>query len=147
MIRRGNINDLEHIVTLLTELHDASDEAYIPINQVESRSLFLNMMISKASAVIVSENDGVLDGVMLCVTDSFFYNSKRKVATDLATYAKKPGVGAGLIKAFIKWATDKKVDRIMLGTSSNLDPERVDRLYLRVGLTKIGGLYSMKGKS
>lgn len=63
--------------------------------------------------------------------------SRKKTAYDIAFYARKRG--DQLLRDFLKWAMHRRCVDVTLG-STNPDP-RLDRLYIRLGFRKLGGVF------
>jgi hypothetical protein len=95
--------------------------------------------------VLVSVDDsGKLNGFMLGLVESIFYNPRKKYATDLMT-AGKWTVKAQLLKAFVRWAEEKKVSRILMGESMGY--RRDSGMYEKAGFRRVGGLFDRQGEA
>jgi GNAT superfamily N-acetyltransferase len=142
MIRRGIASDVEPIVQMGVRVHAKSPERAIKVDLVHCRTLVLGMMLSGDGVVLVSvDATGRLNGFMLGLTEPIFYNPRRKYATDLMT-AGKWSTKSALLKAFVQWAKDKKVARILMGESMGY--KRDSKMYERAGFQRVGGMYDLQ---
>ena len=80
------------------------------------------------------------------MVDELFY-SRKKFATDVCAFVREEakGMGAYVMRAFMRWAWSRTgVVEIILGLSSNIDPERTGAFYEALGFTRVGGIYILK---
>ncbi len=98
------------------------------------------------SMVMVSESNGMVDGLMIGLLDNVYPCLKELVATDLlfiqAEHAN-PRDGVLMLKNLIAWAeANPRVIEIHLGVASTVgDWERTAQLYERLGLERCGAMF------
>lgn len=145
MIRAVTYRDLDAIVVLAHEAHALSEYRHVPTDEPKFRKLVLMLATSKQHLALVSAGDeGTVNGFLLGFSEEIFF-SRKKYATDLMVYARHPRAGLALTEHFIEWALAREdVVQIVLGVSATLvDPRAAGRLYRRLGLNRVGGLYEV----
>jgi hypothetical protein len=150
-IRLGDIPDMKAIVDLGMELLHESDFSDVAPDVPKFKLMVANMMGQKSSRVIVVvDDDDKPQGFLLGIIDDLFFSRKR-YGTDIAFYIRKDyrHLAPKVLKSFIDWAKSKpKVVRVTLGISSGIgDFERVGEMYGKLGLHKVGGIYTMSTES
>jgi len=144
MIRRANVLDIEGMLALGYRAH-ARAQNYPPIDDLSCKRMAAMAVQSKQYIVLVDDVGGVITGMIFGTTDRLAYSTAR-YATDVLFIAERPGSGIAMLRQFIEWAKKQNVWEITCGNSAGDDP-RMDNLYRRLGFTKIGGLFQMKGSS
>jgi alkaline phosphatase len=142
--RLATHNDTQTLVKFLENYHrDDSNLQDIPFDKLSmSKAIDYYIGMPKHVVFIYETSDHKLKGVLMGSIEPFMFNEKRKWATDLINVAEQGG--AWLMKRFISWAHMHKVDRIIMGISTE-DPN-ADELYEAMQMTRLGGMYSMRGK-
>ena len=91
---------------------------------------------------MVAVTKGEITGFMLGAAMPLWFCRKRS-ASDIVTYAENPGDGYKMIRAFVSWAWSiPGVVEITLAQSSGIDIERSAVLYERIGLARVGSLFT-----
>lgn len=149
-IRAGDIKDIPRIHVLAKELLDASAYGGTVMNDLKFKKTVANCIASKLGCCFVAVNsDDVPEGFILGVADTPFYSDER-FATDLAFYVRPQArsAGAWLALRFVRWARSVRgVTDISMAISSGMgDVERIGRMYERMGMRRVGGLYTMRNK-
>lgn len=147
-IRLGDIPDIKAINELGHELLEQSVSSGIPLDDSKFRLLVANMMGMKLGEVwVVVDDDDKPQGFLLGLVEDLFY-SRQRYATDIAVYVREGyrHLAPRLFREFIKWAKSKpRVVQITLGLASGIgDPDRVGRMYEKLGLFRVGGIYSVR---
>lgn len=101
------------------------------------------------TCMFVSENDDVIDGMIVGVLDRVYQLFDKLSAADLFFYVApggSPTSAGGLIDAFIEWAEGiDDVIEIRLGATDIIqDYQRVGALYRRKGFTQTGVIYERR---
>lgn len=140
-IRRATIEDFPQWSELCQRLLAKTPYAGIPPDMPTAAKLYGQCINSKLGCVLVADH-GRLTGTILGVAQELWWSRKR-YATDLLFYSESPGDGLKLLRGFLTWAWSlPSVVEVTLGQSSGLDIERTGILYERVGLTRMGSIYT-----
>ena len=142
MIRKATLADLPGMRACAERCHAKSVYADVPPD-IAAFAHTIGQCISNAFGfAMVATHDGEITGIMLGGALPLWFSRKR-YATDIITYAETPGDGFRMIKAFMKWAWSMpSVIEITLAQSSGMDVERTGRLYERLGLQRVGALFT-----
>ena len=143
MIRRGTVRDIEGMLALGKRAH-ARTGTYPPIDDLSCKRMAAMAVQSKLYIVLVDDCNGEIRGMMFGTTDRLAYSLER-YATDVLFISERAGAGIQMLREFVRWARTQKVYEITCGVTSGEDSTRMDTLYRRIGFTKIGGLFQMKG--
>lgn len=141
MIRSATIEDFPQWFDLAKRLRDQTPYADIEFDRAMIARLYGRCIASRLGCVLVSTHGGRLTGTIVGVAQELWW-SRRKYATDLLFFSERAGDGFRLLKSFQDWAWSvPSVEEVTLGQSSGIDVERTEKLYLRAGLKKVGGLF------
>ena len=123
-------------------LHKETPYAGVPID-IQACGQTLGQCVSSAFGIaLVAEHDGEITGLMMGAAVPLWFSRKRYV-TDFITYAETPGDGLRMIRQFVQWAWSiPMVVEITLAQSSGIDIERAGLIYERLGLKRVGSLYT-----
>lgn len=142
MIRNAQTADLPQLLSLGKRLQKKSPYADVPMDVATVGSTLGQCISSAFGFAMVAVHDGKITGVMLGAAMPLFF-SKKRAATDFVTYAESPGDGFRMIRQFVKWAWSiPNVIEITLAQSSGVDVERTGKLYARVGLQRVGSIFT-----
>lgn len=147
-IRIGDIPDVKAIEALGLELLANSVYSKVKPDNVKFKQTVASLMGSKKGIVLVVVDDqDQPQGFLLGIVDDLFFSQER-YGTDLAVYVREGyrHHAAKLLKQFVAWAKSKpKVAHIAMGVSSGIgDIDRVGRIYERLGMSRVGGIYVME---
>lgn len=147
-IRLGDVPDIKYICDIAEELLDRSCYAGIKPDEKKFKMTIASMMAYKTGYVIVVvDDDNIPQGFLLGMVEELFF-SKEQVAADLAFYVREEyrRYAPRMMSKFIKWAKAKpKVSKIILGISSGFgEPERIGKMYEKLGMTCTGSSYAMR---
>lgn len=141
-VRTANLGDLTRLVIFGREAHAHSNYADIPYNSGVVRETLRAAVMLKGQDVLIAERaDGALCGLLIALTVPLPF-SRRKYATDGVFYADQGG--DQLLDAFIAWAHARHAVRIDCGVTQFDPTARLDKLYLRKGFVRTGGMYMQK---
>lgn len=142
VIRRADLEDERQVVELGEEMAKTSPAHVNAVYRRDKASAtFRGFLAQPTAAVWVAERDGAILGAMagICV-DHWCFDGK--TASDLILYVR-PGergawVGVNLVRAYRRWAIEQGAERIYLGTSTGIEPERFRALFQRLGFEHVG---------
>ncbi len=142
MIRNAMGADMPQLMALGKRLHGKSPYPDVPID-IQTCGATLGQCINSAFGfAMVAVHDGKITGFMLGAAVPLWFSRKRS-ATDFITYAETPGDGMRMLRTFVRWAWSiDNVVEITLAQSSGIDVERSAKLYERLGLKRVGSLYT-----
>lgn len=137
-VRTGTVADIKDILEFLDEYHRTdSNLSDIPFDRKSMTKTIEYFLYTSKQKIFVYEKEGKICGVLLAGLEPFVFNENRYWATDTVFVARAGGTW--LLKHFIRWAQAYKVDRIIMGIST--EDERAGALYEACGLVKLGGMY------
>lgn len=128
----------------MQEAHLLSIYKDIPLSDEKCRRTIATIVSSPTQFAYVAEKENEVCGVLLGVVDEWIW-SRKKEASDVFFYVNDKCRGSGyfLAKKFLEWAGDRSdVKLIGMANSSGIgDSERVEKLFKRLGLKRVGGIY------
>lgn len=156
-VRRAKYLDIPRIVELLRDGHKRSryngTKAGVDIQCMKS---LLMTSIQKhdsrgegATHVLVSENDGVVEGIIIGVACRIQESLDMLYVSDLVFYQSEkasPADAILLMQGVVNWANGMtKVFEITVGATDVIgDYERTAKLFQRMGMHQTGVLYTME---
>jgi GNAT superfamily N-acetyltransferase len=142
MIRLATVEDLSEIYMMLNVMHSETIEGTSPIDSEKLTSAINNAL--HKGVVIVFDVNGKIAGSIAGVETSDWW-SKEKYLADMWFFVykehRRSNIAAKLIKSFMRVAK-KAQFKIKLGHVYSGDGERKDKFYERLGLSKVGSLYT-----
>ena len=142
MIRLATVEDLSEIYMMLNVMHSETIEGTSPIDSEKLTSAINNAL--HKGVVIVFDVNGKIAGSIAGVETSDWW-SKEKYLADMWFFVykehRRSNIAAKLIKSFMRVAKEAKF-KIQLGHVYSGDGERKDKFYERLGLVKVGSLYT-----
>lgn len=142
-VRKAVPMDLPRMIELGYRLCDQTIYKDVKRHRPSIMKTFTLAMTSKFGFAYVAEHGEKLTGILIGIADHLWFSEDR-YATDLLFYSERPGDGLKMLRKFVEWAwTTPRVVEITMGQSSGIDIERMDALYARAGLTKVGSMYAM----
>lgn len=136
LIRPARVDDIDAAAELLREAHDRSTiYQQIPYNERRAREMLESWRIHPQAFFGVTDDvQGIIVGE---VAKAWQFDGL--IATGHVWYARKHGID--LLRAYLRWARSwSGVRRINLAES--FGELGHDRIYERLGLTKVGGSYA-----
>jgi hypothetical protein len=142
MIRNAQTGDLPQLIKLARRLKAKSPYADVP-DDVLTFGNTLGQCINNAFGLaLVAVHDGEITGFMLAAAVPLWF-SKKRAASDIVTYAESPRDGLRMIRKFIRWAwAIPNVIEVTMAQSSGIDIERSGKIYERMGLVRVGAIYT-----
>ncbi|WED25131.1 GNAT family N-acetyltransferase [Roseobacter phage CRP-902] len=142
MIRLATVEDLSEIYMMLNVMHSETIEGTSPIDSEKLTSAINNAL--HKGVVIVFDVNGKIAGSIAGVETSDWW-SKEKYLADMWFFVykehRRSNIAAKLIKSFMRIAKEAQF-KIKLGHVYSGDGERKDKFYERLGLSKVGSLYT-----
>lgn len=147
----ADIPDIKHIAELARELQENSAYSHIKPDEQKFKMTVAGLIASKLGrAYVVVDNDNVPQGFMLGLVEDYFF-SRERYATDIAVYVREEYTryAPRLYKKFIAWASSKPrvVDVTFAHSSGKGDYDRWKKLMYRLGLEKVGSVFTMRIES
>ena len=142
MIRNAKISDLPQLMELGKRLHKLSPYPDVPIDLQTCASTLGQCISSAFGFAVVAVHEGKITGFIMGAAVPLWFSKKRGV-TDFITYAETAGDGYRMIRRFVDWGWSiPNVIEITLAQSSGIDVDRTAKLYERVGLHRVGSIYT-----
>lgn len=154
--RRAQFADIPRLVELMQEAHGRSKYAErCRVDVDEVKQLFIGALQRDSvrgpggSCVYVVQADGVVEGVILGMTERIYHFGDKLMATDVLFYVSEragPRSALNLLAAFEGWASENpRIIEITLGISDVIDdPERLAKVYERRGYAYSGLMYERR---
>lgn len=142
-LRTATIADIPRLVELGRMMHFESRYAVFDFDPA-TVAVTLREAIAQGLTFLVEQDGDLVGGFVGVITTHFF--GRDRIAYDVATYvapAHRGRLGVRMIREYVRRAKAAGVVDIHLGTSSGIQPERMERLCARLGFTRIGGLYAI----
>jgi len=139
------VQDIPVLIVLGAEMHKESRYAELDFDPEKLRRLGTNMLDQPDEwlCLVAERNSEVIGFCVGYVAPHFFGNEL--TSGDLAIYVtpehRKGMVGVRLIKSYDAWCSDKGVSEPLLGVSAGITPDRIGRLYERLGYTEKYTIY------
>lgn len=140
-IRRARANDRTAIFGLMEDSHR---EATFPMPAIDRDRCMAHIdgCVSQGFAAVAVAGEFVV-GALLGAETGFWFSREKRVS-DVFTYVlpahRKSGIGLALYRSFRDWAHERGA-KIMLGQLTGVEPERMEKLFDRFGLKKMGSTY------
>ena len=142
MIRLATVEDLSEIYMMLNVMHSETIEGTSPIDSEKLTSAINNAL--HKGVVIVFDVNGKIAGSIAGVETSDWWSSEKYLA-DMWFFVykehRRSNIAAKLINSFMRVAKEAQF-KIKLGHVYSGDGERKDKFYERLGLSKVGSLYT-----
>ncbi len=144
-IRRLTDQDIHTCVKLGRFMHKESCYRDTEYSEVKCMRLGLEAISDDNVLWLVAEEHNIIGMLGAQVYQPDF--SEDMIAMDKLVYVKPEHRGSTvfsrLIKEYLNWAIEKEAKLVFLATSTGVDSEKVERLYNRLGLKKMGALYQL----
>ena len=142
MLRLATVEDLSEIYMMLNVMHSETIEGTSPIDSEKLTSAINNAL--HKGVVIVFDVNGKIAGSIAGMETSDWWSSEKYLA-DMWFFVykehRRSNIAAKLIKSFMRVAKEAQF-KIKLGHVYSGDGERKDKFYERLGLSKVGSLYT-----
>lgn len=145
-IREATTRDLRKIVKLLEGASDEFGHESVPFCPDTARNMIQRVINHQNHVAFILVDGDKIRGILAGLNNQLWYSKKRQVS-DLIFYvdSETRGYGARLLSVFLGWARKvPNVVEISIGvTSGAKDIDRIGSLLEAVGMTKVGGTYTM----
>ena len=142
MIRNAQTADLPQLIIVGRRLKAMSPYADVPDDVLTFGNTLGQCINSAFGLALVAEHDDKITGFLLGAAVPLWFSKKRS-ASDIATYAESPRDGYRMIRQFVDWAWSiPNVIEITMAQSSGFEIERSGKIYERMGLVRVGALYT-----
>jgi GNAT superfamily N-acetyltransferase len=142
MIRLATVEDLSGIYMMLNVMHSETINSTSSIDSEKLTSAISNAL--HRGVVLVFDVDGKIAGSIAGLETSDWWSSEKYLA-DMWFFVykehRKSNIASKLVKSFMQVAREANV-KIKLGHVYSGDGERKDKFYERLGLSKVGSLYT-----
>jgi GNAT superfamily N-acetyltransferase len=142
MLRLATVEDISEIYMMLMVMHSGTVDGTSPVDS-EKLTAAINTTLHKG-IVIVFDVDGKIAGSIAGLEGSDWWSSK-KYLFDMWFFVykehRKSNIAVKLIKRFMQVAK-KSQFKVKLGHVYSGDGERKDNFYERLGLCKVGSMYT-----
>jgi hypothetical protein len=140
-VRPAEAGDIERLLDLSQELHEAGAMAFLPFSREKMHDL-AKFYLSRPDThyLAVAEQNGAIVGIYAGYITQYLFNFDR-LAMSALVYVQPKMRGAlslRLIRAFEAWAGERGVREIGYGSSTGIDLERGIRLMERLDYAFVG---------
>lgn len=146
-IRTATRNDLPALIDIGQDMHAESRYrayTYDPDRLEQTLKIVLDDELS----LVAEAEDGRIVGAFIAFVTPQFFGSDL-MSSDLALYIvpefRQGRLALRLLTEYICRARERGVTDIRVGNSTDVESERVGRLYESLGFRRVGGLYAMEG--
>jgi GNAT superfamily N-acetyltransferase len=145
MIRPMTRNDVPVLIALGADMHRESRYAHLDFDPNKLLDLADSVLADPDTYLaLVCEVEGVQVGFCAAYVVSHFFGHDL-TSGDFAVYVlpehRKGMAGVKLIKGYLEWCDSKGVKEPLLGVSAGIMPERIGKLYERLGFTEKYTIY------
>ena len=137
MIRKMKLSDVNVVIDMGRAMHGESYFKFLDFSEAkllalwDSINLFPNRMCG-----FVAEKDNKIIGIFVGAINEHWFGHD-KVSCDLALYVTPEERGGSaamrLVKAYERWAKEQGAREIHIGTATNVNPDRIRKLFSRLG--------------
>jgi len=142
MIRLATVEDLSGIYMMLNVMHSETINSTSSIDSEKLTSAISNAL--HRGVVLVFDVDGKIAGSIAGLETSDWWSSEKYLA-DMWFFVykehRKSNIASKLVKSLMQLARESNV-KIKFGHVYSGDGERKDKFYERLGLSKVGSLYT-----
>lgn len=140
LIRRATRDDLPALCALALREHAQSRMSGHPVDMGRVETSFLGAIHGLASAVFVSEHDGVLGGLIAGMVQPNLFN-RFTTAYELLWYAED-GTGLLLLAELKEWASRMRAVELVVHNYAGIaDPDKFNKAMARKGFDPLGASY------
>lgn len=148
IVRSARHGDMDRLVELGKQMHAEGAYASLPFDEAKVREQIADYLEHpEGRCLLVAEGADGVAGMLAGFVDEYYF-CHETVACDLVLYVERAHRGSSaavrLIRAFRAWAREQGARDLCLAVSSGEDIERTGRLYERLGLQCVGGVYRQR---
>lgn len=148
MIRAITNQDISTLIELGQDMHQESAYAFLPYNKEKVHQFILDMLNDpETQCGFIAEKNGYIIGMMAGYLIDYFFCDE-VLACDTVLFVRKPYRGSltafRLIRTFRQWALQHNAVELSLGVSTDINVEKTGKLYQKMGLKYVGGVYKQR---
>jgi GNAT superfamily N-acetyltransferase len=141
-IREMAHHDVDKVLELGQAMHEESYFSFLTFNREKLLKLWASIMdYPQMYCGLVAETDDEIIGLFVGGVSPHWF-SDELFASDMALYVtpshRGSSAGVRLLKAYDKWATESGAKVINLGISTNVNQDRTQKLYHKLGYKDTG---------
>lgn len=144
VIRTAVEGDFPAMIEMGREMHKASRYAAFDFDDEKVLGMLRHVVLQ--GLTFVAETDGEVVGMFIGRSGEHYFG-RGTTSTDLLTYVppeRRGGVGIRLVREYKRRAVALGIEDIRIGESAGILPDRVCRLYERLGFRRAGGSYVLE---
>jgi N-acetylglutamate synthase-like GNAT family acetyltransferase len=146
-IRRATIDDIPVLIDLLTQFHSEGFYQNVRLDPLKLEAFLRRSITDPHFANFVWSSAETIQGLIVGHITTYFF-SDEPAAYDLGFYIRPSRRGAILAyklwEHFSNWAKDAGAKTLWIGVSSGIDPDRAERFFKGIGMSRAGALYYLK---
>lgn len=146
-IRFATLADIPSLVAGGQRMHALTrfrHQPYLPARVAQSFEALITRGQGKYVFLVAEEAQGGVVGALIGVLEQQIFSEALTASVmhyDVLPEARMGGYGVRLLKAFERWAMNRKVVEIGFGVNSGEQLEKLSHFALRMGYTKVGENY------
>jgi GNAT superfamily N-acetyltransferase len=144
LIRQITYDDIPTLIEIGRKAHEESEYNVMSFNPDKCMRLCEQIINSPAMLGIVTLKDDVIAGVIVAAVYPGYFTDEL-TASDLLVYVLPGYRGTRafyrLCIFYITWARLQGAKLIFLRNSTGIEPEKVGKLYERMGFAQVGGIF------
>ena len=146
MIRPATTDDIDQMIELGEVMWAESRYSKMNLDLAKGRHVLTALLAFARGIVFVKELAGRIIGMFWGMVEEHFFGTSLR-SFDLILYVhpdhRTGRTGLALLKAYIAKAKELGAVDIMIGNTTDIDADKVGRLYEAVGFKRVGGLYAL----
>jgi len=143
-IRHATISDIDNIIDLCTEMHNEGYYKNISIVYSKLKIYILEKINNNNSLILILESHSSTIGMFIADIVEYFF-SDETISIDNLFFITKPerkfNGAKKLLDAYFEWAIAHNVKEITLSTTNGVEVEKIEKMYSKLGFTKVGIMY------
>lgn len=147
IVREMTESDIPVLVKIGSQAHLESEYRTMTFSSEKCERLGQAMYSLENLKCFVVERDGEIIGFLMASVDEGYFTDE-KTTSDLLVYVKPEWRGSRafylLITEYIAWAKEQDAKLIFLSNSTGYEPEKIGKLYERLGFHRVGGIFQME---
>jgi len=149
-LRKAKYEDIIALVALGKLMHEESQFAQYDFDEHKLSHLLYHLIGDPKSIALVYEIDGCVIGGFIGSTAEHYFGSST-YSFDFALFVhpefRNSRAGYVLLKEYVRVATEEiKVDEVIIGNSTGVESERVEKLFGHMGFTRYGGNWRLRNE-
>ena len=143
-IRFAKVEDIPPLVEAGRRMHALTRFRQLHYDEPRVARAFADLIrhgVGKYVFFVAEDSAGSIVGALIGVLEQHLFSDQLTASVmhyDVLPEVRMGGYGVRLLKAFERWAANRKVVEIGLGINSGVDLDRMSRFAVRMGYQKIG---------